>query len=146
MITSVSTNNSIASMSMRDVEFKGCYAANTGTPTGAASVASATVNPSALSYYSAIGLPTHGITAGNNQSQSSSSSGLSSGAKIGITVAVLALALLAVLSAMLFVYRRWQRKQEGVEGKARRYVNGRWINEEDRNSAELKQISSPIQA
>lgn len=127
------------------IYFDGCYpgadSSTTSAPTSVTNVvATATIPYDPYTYYSAKGVPTHGINTtplGDNIS-----SGMSSGTKIGITVGVLAAALLAVLAAMALLYRRRRNNESNnssPRSKARRYADGRWLNE-DRNSAELKEI------
>lgn len=67
--------------------------------------------------------------------------GLSSSAKIGITVGVLFAALLATVAAMVFVLRRRNQTQQRSQRQAT-YAE-RWIADEDRNGAELKEVHSP---
>ena len=67
--------------------------------------------------------------------------GLSPSAKIGITVGVLFAALLATIAAMVFVLRRRNQTQQRSQRQAT-YAE-RWIADEDRNGAELKEVHSP---
>lgn len=54
---------------------------------------------------------------------------------------ILGAALLVILGTMALLMRRWKQKQQLSTGsKPSKYVDGKWINE-DRNSAELREIS-----
>ncbi|UZJ56275.1 hypothetical protein CBS101457_005595 [Exobasidium rhododendri] len=167
MVSSVNSNQSIATFTLdNDITFKGCYAGSTtvSETSETSAVASASLSPSYLSsiasasaastasssitsinpnsYYPGIGIPTHGVFPEGSQD---TASGLSSGSKIGITIGVLAAALVATVLAMALVYRRWKQKQAGNTSrgsKAARFANGRWVTEEDRNSAELKEVNA----
>jgi hypothetical protein len=129
LITSEATQSVVASDNIPSIQFTGC------------STTASSVSHSTIPYYTAIGVPTHGVIIIPPGTDGSSDSGLSSGTKIGITVGILGAALLVILGTMALLMRRWKQKQQLSTGsKPSKYVDGKWINE-DRNSAELREIS-----
>lgn len=79
--------------------------------------------------------------------------GLSVGAKIGIAVAVLGTALAAIIAALIIFVRRHRRASHDADidgaraaAKAHRHVSTKWVADQDRNSQELKEVSSPTMA
>lgn len=99
-----------------------------------------------MSIYSPIGLPSNSPTFSSSDSQSEGR--FSKNAKVGVAVAVLGTALLLVITALIILASRRssRRRLSGSSIKAVNHVTSKWVSDEERNSDELKTISSPPRA